>query len=158
MTEHSTLSMSATLAPEPQPMVGARDEHWDHDTWLITLRFETRSYEMRFHTGTGCRADGRPTAPTLGDILECAASDASMIDDAEDVADFADSFGMPETREDLRRLIATFEATKSQTAAMEDLFGRALFWDTVVYNGPDDGWSSVTTETISFANSDDEQD
>jgi hypothetical protein len=143
-----TLSLLADLT-DREPMAGS-DDTWEHDTWDVTLRFGNTDYATKFHTGTGHRVHGRPQPPTLGTVLESLATDASFIRDANDVSDFARELGMPDTPDELRQMIATFEATKKQTDMLERLFGRELFWDTIVYGAPDDGWSSITTDTLEF--------
>lgn len=88
--------------------------------------------------------------PTIGEVLECLCSDAIMLDDAPDWAGWADELGFFSadsiTVEDVRRSQATHAACIEQTSDLRRLLGD--LYRSAVYDGPEDGWSSVDGDTL----------
>lgn len=139
-----TLSMTATL-------VGSHDgQPWAHDEWSVTLRRENgfMTLPLPYRMGIGNRVDGSPVAPRLGDVLESLVADAQANEECVDVAEYAFTYGNPASPSDLRLMMDQYEQLKRQCEQLRVLVGDD--YSSLVFEGPDDGWSSVWDESITL--------
>lgn len=126
-----TLSMTVEWIPS-EPM-NEGDDDWDHLSWSITLAFQGRTMETKFHTGLGIVGE-----PTIGDLLSSLALDASSVIDGQSFEEWAGDFGYDT---DSRKAERTYRACKAQAEKLEGLLGED-FLHVLVYGAPDDGdWS-----------------
>lgn len=90
--------------------------------------------------------------PTIGDVLECLCADATLVEDAHDWASWADELGFfsadSVSAADVRRSQATHAASIAQTDELRRLLAGS--YQTAVYHGPEDGWSSSDGDTITI--------
>lgn len=98
--------------------------------WCCKLRRTTRegfaSLDVPFSQGPALKDD-----PTAADVLDCLASDASGIENAEDFEDWASEYGYDP---DSRKAEAIFNACKAQSGGLRRLLGeeayQELLWET----------------------------
>lgn len=92
--------------------------------WKITLRFNGRKMSFVFSQGLGIKHD-----PSLPDVLDCLASDASGIENSPDFEEWARAYGYDE---DSRKAEKLHTAVRNQSRKLKALF-RAQY-DTLLFN------------------------
>lgn len=88
-------------------------EGWDARHYRVTLRCDGRRLTVPFSQGLGI-----PHPPTVGDVLECLASDASSYDSANGFEDWAENLGMDP---DSRKAERIYRAVERQTRGLRRL-------------------------------------
>lgn len=102
-------------------------EGWEGDGfhYSVTLRGGASAMTVPFSTGTGW-----DHAPTVADVLDSLASDASGFEDSDGFEDWAAGLGYDT---DSRKAEATYRAVEAQTAELRQVAGDGfedLLWNT----------------------------
>lgn len=109
------LTMSAKRTDSNPHMSGEGMRHW-----RCTIRNGRRSMTVAFSQGSGHTTD-----PTLADVLDCLASDASTVTSAlRGFEEWANELGYDT---DSRKAYAVYEACQAQAAQLERLLGADAF-------------------------------
>jgi hypothetical protein len=105
-----------------------RNPHMDHPDpyarhYYVTLRIPARKeiFELPFTVGSSWKRE-----PTIADVLNCLASDASVFDMEPDFENWAESYGFDP---DSRKTEATYTAIKRQSDSLCFFLGDAAYHD-----------------------------
>lgn len=119
----SGITMTATQWHE-NPHI---DDNQKMDHWRCILRHGRRRMTVYFSKGIGHKG----TEPTIAEVLDCLASDASTVDNAQGFEDWASDLGYDP---DSRKAERTFKAVQRQSDRLRDFLGdslyRTLLWET----------------------------
>lgn len=136
----SDRTLSIIVKQIPSEPMNEGDDDWDHLSWSITLTFQGRTMETKFHTGLGIVGE-----PTIGDLLSSLALDASSVIDGQSFEDWAGDFGYDT---DSRKAERTYNACKAGAEKLEELLGED-FLHVVTFEAPDNGdWSEFKGTSI----------
>jgi hypothetical protein len=94
------------------------DDSEDMDHWRVTLRNPANGKRMTLTFSKGIGHNG--AEPTTAEVVECLASDASLIDNAPTFADFCAELGYDE---DSRKAERTYGQCKRQAESFRRLMG-----------------------------------
>lgn len=100
---------------------GARMDHW-----RVTLRKPGRKMTVYFSMGAGLNGK----APVVGDVLDCLASDAAGVENAQSFEDWCGDYGY---NTDSRKALKTFNVCKRQAERLRNFIGdgyETLLWQT----------------------------
>jgi len=116
------LSMNATWTDHNPSM----EDSATMDHWRCTIRSGKSRMSLVFSMGVG--HNGKQ--PELADVLDCLASDASGLHNAEGFNDWCNDYGY---NTDSRRAEKTFRAIKRQSERLQNLLGESAYqtilWD-----------------------------
>jgi hypothetical protein len=151
-----TTVLRLTVAPSLRPAPWHDGTTEPPDAWEYALTAYDPDGATRgtmsgsYWTGVGLRRNGKPTAPTVGDVLECLCSDALMVEDyGNNLAAFLFGLGFcGESEADMRRGIETHAEMVRQTSDLRRLLGHD--YEAAVYGAPAAGWSNVRGITITI--------
>lgn len=133
-----TLSMTVKSIPS-EPMTEG-DDDWDHNSWSVTLAFQGRTMETKFHTGFGIVGE-----PTIGAVLSSLASDASSAINATSFEDWAGDYGYDT---DSRKAERTYKAVCDQVEKLRELLDED-FLHVLAFEAPNGGdWSEFKGTSI----------
>lgn len=90
------------------------DNFRDSNPWTIELRYDGRKMTTPFYTGSALGE------PSLADVMECLASDASTVENSRGFEDWAEDLGYDT---DSRSAEATYQACVKQTDKLRRLLG-----------------------------------
>lgn len=101
---------------------------FEGDHWRVVLkrRFDNDTFETFFSMGYGHSG----VEPTVVDILDCAASDASGVDNATSFEDWCSEYGYDE---DSRKIHKTYTACCEQKEKLSVFLGEEAF-ETLLWN------------------------
>lgn len=96
------------------------DSEWDRSAYhfKVTIKCGRRQLTVPYHMGSGTNGN-----PELRDVLDCLASDASGIDNADSFEDWCDEYGYDP---DSRKAESTYKACQTEATQLERLLGRDL--------------------------------
>ena len=95
------------------------------DNWKCTLIYGAmsgRKARMTVHFSKGFGHHGQE--PTVAEVLDCLASDASGVDGCRDFADWCNEYGY---EVDSRKAEKTWQACRHQTTRLENFLGQDLY-------------------------------
>lgn len=111
----------AEYKDEPSPMYRLTDQY------VLQGGGDTVDGRMNLVFSMGSGHHGK--VPGLADVLDCLASDAATIDNAQSFEDWAAGLGL---NEDSRKAEATFKACEEQAAQLKDLLSHEAY-ETLLY-------------------------
>ena len=101
-----------------------QDSQMDH--WKVTLKSGSRRMTLTFSKGYGHNG----AEPKADEVLDCLASDASMVNNADSFEDFARDLGYSE---DSRQAERIYKACLHQSARLQTFLGSELY-EQLLYN------------------------
>jgi hypothetical protein len=113
-------SAGITMKAERTDHNPTMDDSANMDHWKVTLRAGRSRMSLVFSMGYGHK--GEP--PTLSDVLDCLASDASSFDNAQSFEDWADDYGYDV---DSRKAEKTYKAVQRSAERLQKFLGESAY-------------------------------
>lgn len=94
------------------------------DKWLCHFKCGCRCYECAFYTGIGLRNGETLVEPTIEDVLDCLALEASNVNASKNFLDWATELGYnPDSIKDKN----IYDSCRKQTERLKDFLGGNAF-------------------------------